>query len=441
MTSNYLSNSNYRLTDYALASIVCLLATAYLLYEFLLQVAPAVMTHELMRDLNIDAAGLSMISAFYYLAYTPMQIPAGLLFDRFGPRLLLTLAALICALGAWAFGFADGIPLAIVGRFLMGFASAFAFIGALVLIARWFPTRYFALLTGVVQLMACIGAIAGEAPLAMAIDQAGWREVMMIVGGLGLGLAGLIFLIVRNYPQKNPDGLSTASPQELPTKTMSEYQRLKYVCKIRQNWWVALYALFSWWPITLFPALWGVPFLMTLYGINPAQAALAVSMVWIGIGIGSPLAGALSDSLHRRVIVLGTCGFLGLITTGVMLYCPNISVNLMYLLLFLFGCASSGQALSFALVKDNNPANVVGTAIGFTNMAVVLGGIFQFVVGLLLRYTWEGQSLAGVPVYHLHSYQIGLSILPISYGICWILSLFALKESYCKPTYNKALGE
>lgn len=437
--------ATYTPKDYFLATIVCLLATIYLLYEFILQVAPAVMTHELMGDLMVDAAGLSTVSAFYYLAYTPMQVPAGLLFDRFGPRILLTIATVVCALGAFAFAYAHGVPLAALGRLFMGFASAFAFIGALVLIANWFPSRYFAMLTGVVQLMACVGAIAGEAPLAMAIEQAGWRSTVSTIGIGGLILAVLVFLIVRDKPKKSPDGavsIADAEGTEQSTTTtpaapsMNEWQRLKRVCSTGQNWWVALYALFSWWPITLFPSLWGVPFLMAVYGVSASQAALAVSMVWVGIGIGSPVLGWLSDRIGRRVSILGSCAVLGVVITAVMLYLPHIPLFAMYGVLFLFGFASSGQALSFALVKDNNPSDVVGTAIGFNNMAVVLGGIFQFVVGLLLRYTWDGQLIHAVPVYSVHSYQIGLSILPISYGVCLLLSLWILRESYCKPTYS-----
>lgn len=438
------TSTTYTAKDYLLATLVCLLATTYLLYEFILQVAPAVMTHELMRDLMVDAAGLSSISAFYYLAYTPMQVPAGLLFDRFGPRVLLTLATAVCASGAFAFAYAHGVPLAALGRLLMGFASAFAFIGALVLIANWFPSRYFATLTGVVQLMACAGAIAGEAPLAMAIENLGWRCTLSLIAVAGILLAALVFIIVRDKPKKAPDPMaspaentSTVTAAAAAENPMNEWQRLKRVCGTGQNGWVALYALFSWWPITLFPSLWGVPFVMAVYGVSASQAALAVSMVWAGIGIGSPLLGWLSDAIGRRLSILRACAVLGVGITGVMLYVSSIPMPVMYGILFLFGVASSGQALSFALVKDNNAADVVGTAIGFNNMAVVLGGVFQFVVGLLLRYTWEGGLEHSVPVYSVHSYQIGLSVLPISYGICCLLSLWALRESYCKPTYKR----
>ena len=91
--------------SFVLATIICSLAAMFYLYEFILQVSPAVMTKELMHDLSLNAAGLGAMAAFYYYAYTFMQLPAGLLSDRFGPRFLLTIATLICVLGAIFFCF------------------------------------------------------------------------------------------------------------------------------------------------------------------------------------------------------------------------------------------------------------------------------------------------------------------------------------------------
>src|SRR6185312_6891955 len=191
--------------SFVLATIICSLAAMFYLYEFILQVSPAVMTKELMHDLSLNAAGLGAMAAFYYYAYTFMQLPAGLLSDRFGPRFLLTIATLICVLGAIFFAFTHNVALASTGRFLMGIGSAFSFIGALLLVSRWFPPQYFALLAGIVQLMSSIGAIAGEMPLAAAVNIWGWRETMGWLAVLGVVLAVLIWAIVRDKPDGEED--------------------------------------------------------------------------------------------------------------------------------------------------------------------------------------------------------------------------------------------
>ncbi len=107
------------------AILICTLAALFYLYEFTLQVSPGVMTHELMRDLGLNAASLGLVSGFYYYAYTPMQIPAGLLHDRFGPRMVLTLAIIACSLGAFFFATSQTLTEAALGRVLMGIGSAF----------------------------------------------------------------------------------------------------------------------------------------------------------------------------------------------------------------------------------------------------------------------------------------------------------------------------
>ncbi|MHA7840747.1 MAG: MFS transporter [Gammaproteobacteria bacterium] len=422
-------------TNFILSAAVCILAGCFYLYEFILQVAPAVMTHELMRDLSVDAVGLGSIAAFYYLAYTPMQVPAGLLFDRFGPRALLALATFVCALGAIFFGVTHGAGLASVGRACMGFGSSFAFIGALVLLTRWFPPSLFALLAGVVQLMSSIGAITGEAPLAIAVQTYGWRSTTFWLGIAGMILALAIWLIVRDKPEYAVEGAREENNASLSDEPKSELTRLKEVCRNSQTWTVGLYSYLNWWPVTIFAALWGVPFLMQLHGISAAKAANACSMVWLGIGIGSPLVGWWSDKIGRRVLPLAVASVLGVISTVVVIYLDNVPFILVYVSLFIFGLAASGQSLSFALVRDNNSPSVVGTAIGFNNMAVVLGGVFQSLIGVILQLAWDGNIINGVHAYSTYSYRLALSIIPICYIISALLCLKGLRESHCKDMY------
>ena len=109
----------------------------------------------------------------------------------------------------------------------------------------------------------------------------------------------------------------------------------------------------------------------------------------------------------------------------------------MYLLLFIFGLGASGQALVFALVKDNNEPARVGTAIGFNNMAVVLGGMLQPLVGFILIYAWDGVVEEGIPLYTVANYQLALLILPIAYFIALIVAVFCLRESNCQPQYER----
>ena len=406
------------------AYIVFLLAASFYLYEFVLQVAPSVMAESMMKTFQVSAAGFGIVSAFYFYAYAPMQLPAGLLFDRYGPRKLMTSALVLCAIGSFFFASTDSLFTASLGRFLIGIASAFSFIGVLVLVSRWFPPQQFALLAGIAQLMSSIGAIFGEMPLATLIEHVGWRQASFILAFIGLGLAVLTWFIIRDYPHQ--------STQTRPQRQFKEeWHRLLSVCRRSYTWIIGAYSFTIWTPIAVFAALWGVPYLQQKYQVSVIVASGLCSMIWVGIGVGSPLLGWLSDRCYNRRLALGISSVFGLIATLILLYMPNVSIGWMYLVLFMYGFGAGGQTVSFAVVKDNNPPELVGTASGFNNLSVLLGGaIFQPLVGIILRNSMGWYLVNDVPVYTVESYNRALVILPACFLISLLIVLFLLKESH-----------
>jgi MFS family permease len=410
------------------AYIIFLLSASFYLYEYILQVAPSVMADEMMKTFRVSAAGFGIVSAFYFYAYAPMQLPAGLLFDRYGPRKLMTFALLLCALGSFFFAATNSLFTAALGRFFIGIASAFSFIGVLVLVSRWFPPQKFALLAGIAQLMSSIGAMFGEMPLAALIGLVGWRYASFILAFIGVGLAALVWFVIRDYPHQPTQGIANR-------KFKDEWHRLLSLWQHSYTWGIGIYAFMIWTPIAVFGALWGVPYLQQKYQLSVLVASGLCSMIWIGIGIGSPVLGWLSDRFYSRRLALAISSFLGLVATLVLLYLPNVSLNWMYFVLFVFGFGAGGQTVSFAVVKDNNPPEMVGTASGFNNLAVLLGGaIFQPLVGIILYMSGDWTIMNGVPIYTVESYNKALLVLPCCYLASLIISLFLLKESH--PGYE-----
>src|SRR5437899_1255372 len=110
------------------AWLICALGALYYSYEYLLRISPSVMELPLRHHFNLSATGFGLLSAFYYYAYVPLQIPVGILLDRYGPRILLTFACFICVLGTFLFAGTQVFWIAASGRFLVGFGSAFAFV-------------------------------------------------------------------------------------------------------------------------------------------------------------------------------------------------------------------------------------------------------------------------------------------------------------------------
>ncbi|MCP5504616.1 MAG: MFS transporter [Chlamydiales bacterium] len=414
-----------------LGIFIYILAALFLLYEMGLQVSPSIMTRDLMYEFKVGAAALGVMSAFYFYSYTLMQIPVGLLFDRFNARGLITGAVLLCSIGTFFFAFTHHIVWAAFGRFLMGIGSAFAFVGVLILAARWFEAKYFAFLVGTGQFLAALGALGGELPLSAMLEHWRWRVVMIFLGSIGIVLALLCFMIIRDNPYQE---------RHIP-KRHDLFRELKEIVKSAQTWWIGLYSFCGWGPVAVFAALWGVPYLRVRFQVPTTHAALAMALLWIGLGLTSPLIGWLSNKIGKRCPAMIACSAIGLTCSLILFYVPNITFAHAFILLFGFGIAASGQILSFALIKDNNRPSTTGTAIGLNNMAVVAGGaFFQPMVGFLLQIFWNGaKDDWGVPLYSIENYHLGFTIVPICFFIGLISSSFFIKETYCRPKYDAML--
>lgn len=410
------------------STVMYLIASLFLIYEMGVQVSPSVMTYQLMQDFHVNAAVLGVMVSAYFYSYTLMQIPAGILYDHFGPRTLLTIAAILCAVGTLFFAGTETVYWAAFGRFLIGIGSAFAFVGVLVVAARWFDGYYFAFLVGITQLLAVLGAICGAAPLAKGVEVFGWRPMMYILVGIGVLLAILSLLVLRD----RPDHLH----QDILKPEKHLWRHLKQVVGQGQTWALGIYAFTGWGPVIVFAALWGVPYLMERYQITNVEASFATMMMLLGSGLLSPFIGYLSNRMKRRKPLLWMGSFVGCITSLLMLCIPTIPFWGVAFLLFLMGVGTSVHILTFALVQDNNRPSVIATGMGFNNMAVVIGGaILQPLVGFILTSSWDGVLKNGVPVYTTANYETALFIMPLIYLLGFVISVACIRETFCKSKY------
>lgn len=374
------------------------------------------MVEDLMRDFAVGAALLGNLSAFYFYAYASIQIPVGLMMDRFGPRRLLTVSAFVCALGCALFAVADDIWLAYLGRSMIGAGAAFAFVGTLTISMHWFPASQFALLTGLLQMFGMIGAVGGQAPTAILIDQIGWR-LATLAGASSLALvAVLIWWVVQDKP-----GRASAN------NIMSG---LSLVLRNPQTWICSAIGMSAAGSMLAFAGLWGVPFLTSVYDIDRTTAASMLSVFFIGWGVIGPVIGWMSDRVGRRKPFLQAGTLMVSVIMFFIIQTPDVSMVTLSALFFLCGGAGSGMILTYASAKELNHANAGGAAMGVVNMAVVgSGALMQPVIGLLLDWNWQGQIADGVRFYSENAYQKSLIVLPIAAGIGFLLSLF-LKESF-----------
>jgi MFS family permease len=406
------------------------LAGLFFCYEFMLQSSPSVITNELLRDFHLDAASLSVLAAFFFYAYAPTQLLGGVLYDRFGPRLLMTVAVTICAIGALLFAYGATPAYLSAGRFCMGFGGAFSFVGTLVLASRWLPMRYFPVIVGGLLSIGSLAAIAGQVPMSIAVEAFGWRNCFKFLFFLGVVLAICYWLFIRDWP-------SDAEPLDNLSKNKHNiFSILIEVFTKPQTYFMAIYSFAIWSPITVFAALWGIPFVSAVYQVSIPVASTVAMMIWIGIAVGSPLFGEWSERIGKRCFPLSISALVGLIAALMILYVP-MSIGWMYFMMFIFGMGAAGQSLIFAVVQDNSNSKIAGTAMGFNNLAVVAGGaICQPLAGYLLRLNWNGTVQSGIPVYNAFAFKQAMVILPVCYAAALVMSLVFIKETFCKNTKN-----
>ena len=390
-------------------------------YAFFQRVAPSVMVADLMRDFAAGAAVLGNLSAIYLYIYAGLQIPVGLALDRWGPRRMLSGAAILAACGSGLFASAESLDLAYAGRLLVGIGCAVGFVGALKLATHWFPPTRFAFVSGMTMLVAMLGAVAGQAPLAALIDAVGWRDAMYGAAG-GAALLGLAtWLIVRD----RPPGESEAAVKQSITMAAG----LQQVVLGWHNWVIALYAGAMAAPFLAYGGLWGVTHQMQLHGLDRFEAAATNSLMLVGWAVGAPLGGWISDRLGRRRIPMAGAAGLSLLGWLVLLYMPGLSLLASQILLFAIGAASGAMVICIAAARERAPAAVSGATTGFINTAMVgSGALTQPAIGYLLDLNWDGTMQAGVRVYSLDAFSAALVSLPLCAAVGLVAALLVPKR-------------
>ncbi|AIL12496.1 hypothetical protein IM40_01485 [Candidatus Paracaedimonas acanthamoebae] len=391
-------------------------------FQFILRISPSIITEDLMRHFNVQSYSLGVLSAFFYNAYALMQVPIGMIVDRFGPRKILALSCLTTVIGTLIFSMAKSLSMASFGRLLIGAGSACALLGSIKLITLWFPPQRVGRLIGLTIFLGTLGASVGGAPLAFLVEKTNWQISFLLLAFLGLCLTITIWLVVKDKDhQDNP----WSRPLNIENEGTSLLKGLLTIVRMPKIWIIAIYSALMYVPIAAFADLWGVPFIREMYKLDCPVAASVISMIFVGAAIGSPISTFLSDHYKTRLWPMMIAAIGSLLVYTAIIYLPGIPLSVMYILLFLAGIFYSGKILSFASICDIVPHSVSGVAIGFSNMTVMLSGVICLpLIGGLLDQFWQGQITNGLPDYTLSEWRFALLPIPLSGLIAFLLLRF-----------------
>lgn len=413
------------------------LAVAFLTPYFH-RTATGVVADSLMREFSIRASELGVLASAYFYTYALMQIPAGLLADRFGPRRVVTFALLTGTLGAFLFASAQTMSGLFLGRILSSFGVSLIYVGVVKIHAEWFRLREFGTMTGLIVIAGSSGFLLSATPLAYVVETLGWRAAFYMIGSYSLVMAVVCWLLMRDKPADVglPD---IAEMEEAGVSPIAQpaggsvFGNLKVVLFNLNTWWpffaaVAIYGVYM-----AFMGVWGVPYLMQIYGMTRVESANYIMALAFGTMAGGPLIGIWSDrcGLRRSPYLWATAFFLfvWLILTGWNGGKPPVWI--LYPLCFCLGLGMSGVNLAVACVKEVNPTHCTGVAAGVANAGGFVGAaLLQPAFGWVLDLNWAGAMADGVRIYPLQAYQTAFwfcsFVLAAGLGFAMLI-----KESYC----------
>lgn len=402
--------------------LIWTLAALFVVFNYIQQVVPNIIAVDLSRAFNATESTLGNIAASYFYAYAILQIPVGLIVDRFGTRRPLVIAILAAGLGTLAFSWAQSSGSAQIARLIMGASAAFSFIGCLKLVQEWFPPARFSTLAGMTNTAGMIGAASG-APVAVLVKAIGWRASVAWMGGAELILAVLVFLIVRDRSTATRDSAPEIQSQKIPSGVIFD------VLRNPQIWINAIYATSISLVFVAFGGLWGTSYIQKVYDLSAVAAAGTGSFLFLGGIAGSLFFGWYSDYLGRRKPPMVFAGAGALATMACLLYFPGIPLAGFKLGLFLVGLFSSANIVSYAVARDLYP-KLAGLSIGFLSTCYFAGSAAsQPLVGMLLEHSNpSNHRAAGLAALTAGDYRYALSPL-VMFMLVGLIASLLIKET------------
>ncbi|WP_328617657.1 MFS transporter [Amycolatopsis sp. NBC_00355] len=333
---------------------------------------------------GVGAAALGTFTVLQVGVYAAMQIPTGVLVDRYGPRRVLTVAVLILGAGQLLLGVAHSYGLGLLARGVLGLGDALTFVSVLRLVAAHFPGRQYALLTSFTAAIGYVGNLAATVPLSLVLDSAGWTPTFLAVGALTVLYTLVVTLRVRDVPAGvEVPAREAVRPRELAHQVAEAWR----TPGTRLGFWVHFSTMFAPNALTL---LWGVPWLVQGQGQSKAAASALLTVFVFGSMAGGPLLGGLigrHPSL-RMPLVGGYIGGAAVVWAVLLSWPGQVPVALLVPAFAFLALGGPASMIGFALARDYNPLSRVGTATGVVNVGgFVATTIAALAVGVLLQWT------------------------------------------------------
>ena len=363
--------------------IFFLLSALYVLSMFH-RVSNAVIAPNLIHDLQLNAETLGILGGAFFYSFALFQIPMGPMLDRIGPHIVVPLLVLIGAIGSFIFALGESLNTALWGRILIGLGMASVLMGSMKIFILQFPPEKFATLVGTLMSVGTLGNIFAASPLAFLTSKIGWRMTFIFAGGITTLLALLAFWFLEGGKREDKNVALTPSSEP----GIGILQSIRLILGSLAFWQIGAVAFFRYGTFVGLQGLWLGPYLMEIKGYSPVQTGNVLILLAIGMIVGGPIAGRLSDrTFHsRKGVALGGLSLYGLslfLLIGVL----KIENLFWYGLVFFFiGFFGSFGMLIYSHAKELFPITISGTVITLVNFFTMAGGaIFMPALGKIIE--------------------------------------------------------
>ena len=350
------------------------------------RVSTSVIVSDLLEAFDTSVTALGFMSSIYFYLYAAMQPVVGYLSDRFGPRRVICYWSLMAAAGCFLFGLAPGIGWASAGRALIGIGVAGVYVPAMKAFSQWFRKEDFATMIGLLMSIGNLGAVVATTPLAWAAGSWGWRVTFFLIGGITVALAFAILLFTRDY---QPSSATIPSvPAVDPEGNQGSRSKIIQVLASGQFWIIAMIFFGIYGTLVTLQGLWATPFLMSAFDIDRLFASKINMLIPVGVIMGAPLFGWLPKrfSMDKRNILIAILVVYTMTWGGIIFFFTPLGIGGVSFMLLVMGLVAGGFiSLTWGVVRDITPDDVMGLTSGMLNPAPFLGvAVFQVLTSAIL---------------------------------------------------------
>jgi MFS family permease len=339
-----------------------------------------------------------MVQLFVYAA---MQIPVGVLVDRFGAKKLLVTGVALMTGGQFAFAFASTFGAGVAARVFVGMGDAMVFISLIQLVALWFPPARTAMVTQMTGVVGQVGAVIATAPLSAALLSVGWTRSFAAAASVGVVLGVVLIVVVRDSPYKDHHR------DELKMRAVGRALKMAWAEPgTRLGLWSHFTVQFG---ATVFALLWGFPFLVSGQGLTAGMASNLLIIMTVTAVVTSPLVGAFVTRwpYSRSTLVLWMVGAIMAIWAVVLLWPGRAPMWLLVVLVVVLAVGGPGSMVGFDLARTFNPPTRLGSASGIVNVGGFVASLSTVaLIGLVLDEVAPG----GPSTYTVDSFRVAMSV-------------------------------